>query len=358
MINPERLTTGARNMLVVCAGLGDGQRLLIVHEDPALGWYTEGLAATVAAEAAELGAEVTMLQVGGPENDRDPAVGIAVDDNDIVIFLARIGDQERFSDPVSGKTVVMCYARDREMLASAYGRTNYQAFIALKNAVNDVLLNADQIEITCPLGTAISGALTPAARASREDVTVRRFPLGVPQPIDASTFSGRVALAHFLTPTGSKVYEPASLALAGPVFAEVKNGRIDAFTGNEDVVAQVREHYRQVSDYLDIQWDVVHSWHAGIHPASAYDRTAAENPDRWSNTIFTNPRFLHFHTCGTYPPGEICWMLLDHTVNVDGRELWRNGRFQPQNFSDLRQVLETWDELRVIFEAPSDILGI
>ena len=68
--------------------------------------------------------------------------------------------------------------------------------------------------------------------------------------------------------------------------------------------------------------DAIHSWHAGIHPACAYEGEAARDPDHWSNTVFTNPRFLHVHTCGANPPGEICWMVLDRTVKVDGVAIW------------------------------------
>jgi hypothetical protein len=29
---------------------------------------------------------------------------------------------------------------------------------------------------------------------------------------------------------------------------------------------------------------------------------------------FANPRYLHFHTCGNYAPGEIAWSLFDVKV--------------------------------------------
>ena len=35
----------------------------------------------------------------------------------------------------------------------------------------------------------------------------------VPTPVSAKKFSGKVVLTKYLTPSGSKVYEPASLAL-------------------------------------------------------------------------------------------------------------------------------------------------
>jgi hypothetical protein len=252
----------------------------------------------------------------------------------------------------------MCYARDAAMLASTYGRTDHRALLALKTAVNDILLAAGRIDISCPLGTDISGSLSERDRASREDVSVRRFPLGVPQPLSASGFSGRVALAHYLTPTGSRVYDPSFLALEKPVVAEVASGRIEEFAGDPEITARIREHYKMVAEMFGIDGDAVHSWHAGIHPGCAYTAAAAENPDRWSNTVFTNPRFLHFHTCGSYPPGEICWMVQDPTIAIDGTKLWDKGRLHPEAFAQLRRCLEQWPELESLFAEPSELIGL
>ncbi len=354
---PE-LADGARNLLLNCAGLKAGDEILILHEDPKLAWYDRDAPLAVAAEARNLGVSVKLLEVGAPDNDRDPQVVEAVAAHNCSIFFARIGDQDRFADPAPGKTNVMCYARDAEMLASAYGRTDHRAFLALKAAVNDILLAAGRIDISCPLGTDISGGPSERERASRDDVSIRRFPLGVPQPLSASGFSGRVAVARYLTPTGSKVYEPTFLALEKPVFAEVASGRIEDFTGDHEITARIREHYKMVAEKFSIDGDAVHSWHAGIHPGCAYTADAALNPDRWSNTVFTNPRFLHFHTCGSYPPGEICWMVRDPTIAIDGTRLWDKGRFHPEAFARIRRSVEEWPELESQFAEPSDLIGL
>jgi len=102
----------------------------------------------------------------------------------------------------------------------------------------------------------------------------------------------------------------------------------------------------------------VHSWHAGIHPGATFAETAADDPDRWSNSVFTNPRFLHIHTCGAYAPGEICWMVLDPTVSVDGRNLWQNGRLKADAFQPLRDHVEEWPVLAGMLANPSDDIGV
>ncbi len=378
------LARGARNLLVSCARLRPGADLAIVHEDPALGWYDLEAPLAVAEEARGLGAVPSLVRVGAPGNEPDGRAVQAVAEHDTVVFFSRIGDQDRFGDPAPGKTVVMCYARDAAMLASAYGRTDHRALLDLAAAVDRVLLRAGRIRISCPLGTDLVGASPAAAGESGESgehgaeagrqsgdpdepgdpgergagAAVRRFPLGVHRPVEAAGFSGRVVLAGWLASTGSKVYEPASLTLESPVAAEVASGRLVGLHGEASLVDRVRAHYRMVAEKFGLDPNAMHSWHAGIHPGCAYPARAAEDPDRWANNVFTNPRFVHFHTCGALPPGEICWTVLDPTIEVDGVALWRAGRLRPGAFAPLRDCLSRWPALAPLFADPSDAIGL
>ena len=358
MTHSKDLAEGARNLLLNCADLRPEETLLIVCEDPDLGWYDNETSRAVADEARTLGFTPTLLGVGAPENVRNSGVTQAVDAHTCTVFLSRMGDQDRFADPVQGKKSVMCYTRDGDSLASAYGRTKHQAFLQLKSAVNDILLSANSVHITCPLGTDISGNISKTEREGPGDVSVRRFPMGVPQPLDASELSGQVALARYLTPTGSNTYDPASLAIDSTVIAEVSMGRVKDLKGKPKDVRRIRRHYQMVASLFAIDGDVVHSFHAGIHPGSAYTKDVADDPDRWSNSAFTNPRVLHFHTCGDYPPGEICWMVIDHTLTVDGKALWQKGRLCVGAFDETARCLDDWPELLPLFASPSRSIGI
>ena len=48
--------------------------------------------------------------------------------------------------------------------------------------------------------------------------------MGVPQAVLAERLTGRIALARYLTPTGNRSYEPASITLEQTVFVEVEAG--------------------------------------------------------------------------------------------------------------------------------------
>ena len=89
---------GALNMLRNAADLRCGERLLIVAEDPKLGYYGDGLAKAVATAAQDLGAKVEVLDVTFHANAADQSAHVLsrMGAFDRTVFLARLGDQMRF----------------------------------------------------------------------------------------------------------------------------------------------------------------------------------------------------------------------------------------------------------------------
>ena len=349
---------GALNLLVNCAKASAGESLLLICEDHTLGWYDHEIANIIDDYARKLDLSVSRLNVGAPDNESSAKLTDTISAYDLSIFLSRIGDQDRFSAKNAPSRTVMSYARDLRQLSSAYGFTHHQALVRLKSAVDNLLLNSSSLHITCPLGTNMEGRITHQKSQEPTDVSVERFPLGVPQPVLCDSFTGQVALTRFLTPTGSSVYQPATLPIPSVVYAGVNNGRIVGFNGNPDTVSKVENHYDHVAKLFGIDGSIVHSFHAGIHPGATYQYLASDDPDRWSNNVFTNPRFLHFHTCGAYAPGEICWMVLNPTINIDGDNLWEHGRLMAERFEKTRACLQEWPELISLFKHPSNQIGI
>ncbi|HPF47131.1 MAG: hypothetical protein KDF58_01360 [Alphaproteobacteria bacterium] len=345
----EHHIIGAKNLLNNCAGLKKGESLLIISERSDLGWYDGKTARFISEEAEKMGINPTTIVVGRPENVRCPKLHSQIENHDCTIFFSRIGDQDRFSRPKPGTRSVMCYIRDMDMLASPFGTTPYQAIRDLKDAVDDILIHAKDIDISCPLGTDFSGSLDKNKKPKHKDVGVLRFPLGVPAPIEAENFSGRIVMDRYLAPTGSSVYEPPFVKIDEPIFAEIKEGRIINFTGPKNEVEKVKAHYQNVATGFNIDPAIVHSWHAGIHPGCTYTVPESENPDRWSNTVFNDPNYVHFHTCGDYAPGEISCTLPGHSIKVNGTPLWQDGKLLPHMFEKTSQCIGKWPELASLF---------
>ena len=352
------LRRGALNLLSNCAKASAGETLLILHEKPELGYYGPGLAEAIAGTARDIGLHVRSREVPFTERVDGVSAELAslLATSDHVLFLARLGDQLRFQQMPPGARPIVSYALDTEMLASPFGTAPYQAFVALKAAIDTLMAGAREIRVTCPLGTDFKGRLDAAATPA--DVTVRRFPLSVFTPLAASGFSGRVAVARFLVGTGSQYYRPYHLPLDSTLFAELDGHRVARWDGPASLVANAQRHYEDVASRFNIDAGFVHSWHAGIHPGCAYRMPAVENYERWSGGAFGNPRLLHFHTCGAYAPGEICWNIVDPTITIDGRIIWKHGRIATDEQPAIREVLQRYPDVGALFQSPAQDIGL
>lgn len=354
-ITPER---GARNLLANCAHAAAGDRLLIAYESPDFGYFDADSVQIVSHVARSMGLTVDAVDVGfNPDNPHlPPELLKRFEAADIILFLARLGDQLRFSEMPQGKKVIVSFALSRELFGSGFSNGHHDAFLEIKTGINDVLSRASDVRVTCPLGTEFHGRprmnLDPTG-----DTSILRFPMSVFTPVPAHSFSGRVALT-FLTGTGSKYYDDYTVEFEGPVFAALKSGRLTGFDGDPADVARAEAHYDRVANQFGIDRNFVHSWHAGIHPGCGYPWDMRDNFERWGGSAFGNPRILHFHTCGAYAPGEISWNVFDPTIVIDGVTYWENGVFHADRLPDGVGILNRYPCAAGLFVSPDMDIGL
>ena len=358
--NDQRLSLalGVRNLLLNCAKCLPGQKILLVHEIENDGYFDPALTGEIHHVAIQLGIIVENYGVPFQPNVTDPddALVAKMSDADCTIFLARLGDQIRFRDQNAASTQIICYTLDCDMLASPFGTVNYSAFEALKHLTHAALNAAHDIHVTCPAGTDFRGG--PAhIDTDCGDVTRKRFPVSVFAPVPAATFSGRVAQRGFLTGTGSNYYSPWSCEIKETVMVSFKANRITGFDGPPDCVATAKAHYESVSKKFGLDAHYVHSWHAGIHPGCEYKDPAGMFMERWSGSAFGNPRLLHFHTCGDYPPGEISLNVLDPTIRIDGVAVWEDGILHPERITGGAELLAAHPDMAATFRTPATRVG-
>ena len=153
-------------------------------------------------------------------------------------------------------------------------------------------------------------------------------------------------------------YDDYTLEFDGPVVALLESGRLVGFEGSAQDVAAANGHYDRVAQKFGIDRNFVHSWHAGMHPGCGYLRSAVDNYERWGGSSFGNPRILHFHTCGTYAPGEISWNMLDPTIEVDGVPVWERGVFHAERLPDGQSILDTYPCAAAVFRNPDRHIGL
>ena len=339
--------------------MAPGQSLLVLAEDPRLGYYDAEIAGAVIEAALGMGVYPRLREVAFSPDAVTPDAALLAEMGaaDRVLFLARLGDQLRFDPALDSIRPVVSYALDAATLGTDFGRAHHHAFEALKSRINTALAGAGQIRVTCPLGTDFAG---PGARFPETggEVGIARFPMAVFAPVPAGAYSGRIAQAGFLIGTGSRYYDPYALALDDVLLVHFEGNRITGFDGTAADVDRAARHYREIGARFGIGWSFVHSWHAGIHPGCSFAGLAGAAPERWAGSAFGSPRVLHFHTCGAYAPGEISLNVIDPTVALDGVAVWERGRLHPDRIAGGADILARYPCAAAAFAAPAREIGL
>lgn len=320
---------GAKSLIQDAIGAKSGESIAIIAEDPGLGFYDAMVPECIADVAETLGIATSIIRVGDHAglDDIPPAVQTALAEFDHVFFHSRLGDTLRFSDIPGSASKTMSYALDISVLGGPSCTVPHRVMEEIRAAFDYQADRAETWHITCANGTDIRGTQDIGAvqRGEAEDFTVTRYPVCAPRPLPCNTANGRVALTHWLMASGNRQYSDDELLLPDVVTAFVENGRIADFEGPGGLVDRMRAHYTRVGETFSMDPWNVHSWHAGINPGCSYPVRATRNIERWGKVAFANPRYLHFHTCGNYAPGEIAWSIFDANVTFGDRIMWDCG---------------------------------
>ncbi len=334
---------GAETLIMDAIGARPGDSLAIIAEDPSLGFYDSMVPLCVSDVAEQMGISVEIIQIDShvrpeflPSNVRHALLTF-----DHVLFHSRLGDTLRFSEIPGGATKTMSYALDISILGGPSCTVSHSVMEEIRSAYDSRADCAETWQISCKNGTEIIGTqdIGVIARGEAEDFTVTRFPVCASRPISCDNANGIVVFGHWLMASGNQQYPECNLILDGLVSAIVENGNIRCFEGPSSLVAKVEAHYRRVGEFLGLNPWNVHSWHAGINPGCSYPVRGLHNIERWGKVAFANPRYLHFHTCGEYAPGEIAWSLFDVTIKLGNEIIWDDGKLVFLDGSEVRKIL-------------------
>lgn len=344
-MNPVHSENGALNLLVDCLGVSRGDKVVLVRE-PDDRLYDPAVANTVLTTAEKLGAKVTLYSEAliSDSSEFPQPVADAMRQADHTIFLSRLGDYVRFVELPGEGTKTTCYIYNEAQLASPYATLPNTLLASLRDRLEEELMNASQWHITCPLGTDITGKFNWSSLAGGKDdeLLVSLFPVSTFKPVPCTSATGVVALSRWLMPGGATKMDTQDLTFNGTVFCNIKMGMIENFHGAEPAYQQVSDHYDHVASTLKINRNRVHSWHLGINPQTHFPVPAESDLNTWSALSFASPRYLHFHTCGDEPPGEVAWSLFDCSVSIDGKKYWESGEFVWLQGDAAKQLIEKY----------------
>ena len=353
------IQNGALNLLQNCVDIKTGDRVLLVEEPPDAHFYCPRLGNILAEQTAELGADV--LRINGELMTTPLAFPLPVIEQinraDHAIFLHRIGDYSRFLPLPGSSSKTICYALDQEMLGSLFARLPHRLMSQLLARLENELLAAQNWRITCALGTDIRGTFCwPSLTGGKnDDFTLQLFPVATFKPVPCNTARGTVNISRWLLPGAAPKVEPAVLVFDDVLNIEVIDGMIGAIDGPAASVQAVQKHYDTVAQTLNVCRDRVHSWHAGINPQTFLPVPTEHDLERWGAVSFASPRYLHFHTCGDTPPGEIAWSVFNPTVWIDDEIYWQNGQFVWLQRPDNRALIQNYPGAECLFEKSAAI---
>ena len=359
MATMDNLTAGADNLLLRSMGVRPDQRMLVVEEPDDCTLFERRLADFVIHRAAFHGVAAVRRS---PALIADPGdfprdILQVMQEVDHALFLSRLGDYCRFTDLEAPCSKTICYVRSLDMLGSAFAGTCNQLFHSLLEKFESELFAAREWRIRCPLGTDIRGEFVRPDPGDEDSFSMNLFPVTTFRPVPCDAACGRVTLSRWLMPGAAPKVDNAYMMLEEPIVAEVSDGELTGFTGPTESVSAAHRHYDHVAETLGINRNRIHSWHAGLNPFARFDGDLATDRGlaEWESISFASPRYLHFHTCGDVPPGEITWSLFNPTVKIDGETFWQDGQFLWLQRPDIRPMLEATPGAISLLETSADI---
>jgi len=328
---PDALESGARNLLLNCARVAPGERVLLVGELGAAPYFDARLCDDLARVCARLGIEAnTVLAEPGADAEHfPPSVIQAMQKADVTIFFSRLGDQVRFLESPGAGRKIMCYTLTRAHLASPFAGIGYQLLQRIHDRLVSLLKGTKTISFQAANGTAMVAdipAQTDGAQALLTDFSLDLFPVMIFPPVNFQRLEGQLVLEHFVTSSSTRAYADSVLLLDSPIVAQIEDSRMVDFAGDGTLISRLRHQLERAASLTGGDAYRLNSWHTGINPYTFFDGDPYTDLERWGTVAFGSPRYTHIHASGK-DPGDIAIQLFDASIRFDDQLIWNRGRF-------------------------------
>ena len=343
----ENTVTGARNLLLNCAGVSAGERVLLVGERDESPYFDPRLCDDVAGVAQSLGAqaEVVMAETVSDASRFPGAVSDAMQTADVTIFFSRLGDQVRFVETPGTSRKIMTYTLTREHLQSPFAGVEYRAMKKIHDRLVADIRAASSYRIEASNGTSLSAPLEHTLESGEADLaefTVELFPVMIFPPIICSALKGRLVIEDFIMSTSVRQYADSVCYLDSPVTATVEDSRMVDFEGDAEVIDRLRRQLEKAAAITGGDPYRLNSWHTGINPYTFFDGNPHDHLERWGTVSYGSPRYTHIHTAG-FDPGDASFHLIDASISFDDKTFWEEGRFVYLDRPEIRELLTPQD---------------
>lgn len=346
----QHVQSGATNLLENAVGAKSGESILILVEKEDYEFYDVDVLDYIVSAANLLGIDTIVYHVDLLDKLEELSASILreLEVAKYVLFLARLGDSIRFKE--TGSKMTMCYAYTREILSSEFCTVPHDFMKKLYSLMSGDIARAKSWKLKTGDGFELVGDIVVEDREPFEkSFSVSQFPICTIPPVRAANATGEVEIAKWIVSTGNRLYEHDTLNIGESIVVSVKDGYITDFHGKRNAVDRIRAHYEYVGNLFSIDPYFIHSWHTGIHPKCSFLGEPESNLVMWGASVFANPRYTHFHTCGNYAPGEICLSVFDATIYFDNDIFWDKGHFLYLQRDSVVKLLNSYGLVPTVF---------
>jgi hypothetical protein len=311
---------GVANLVNNCAEVSSGESVLVLNENGKV----DGEVADLIAEAVKAaGAECHVLWGEPIERGRPDLpkvlVGAMLSADKVI---CNFGLNRAVVDGYTrGKGLVQINntCRTGHSITTPHATFHWGMVRTIYARLEEIFAAANSWRITSPAGTAITGRIgkgsdvadayfTTEAEASR---FIRVFPGEVYTPVGCLSADGTI-VAEYINMRDAVPWPQ-------PAFLTVKDSRVVKIDGGDEASRIEREVEANVRSSGD-NGRVIDSWHGGMNPKARVP--TAEDPSLQGAT--SGPGMMHFHLGRILEP--ISAGVLNHTVEVDGRKIYENGK--------------------------------
>lgn len=304
------LKMAVHNLVIDCAEISQGERVLILNEQGAV---ESAVAELIAATASEAGAEVCVTwhdpiasEVGVPAELVEKMRAV-----DKIIFNGRI-DRVLLDSHFKGRQIVRInnYARTVQAMTAADALYSWRSVKATFRRIESLVENASRWRLTTGRGTDLQGTIGQPtliadaffAREIEGTRWIRVFPGEVYAPVGSADAEGTIAVEY--------INGRDDVAWPEPALVRVRNNRVIEIAGPDSPRAKLEGMVEaSVRRYGDAAL-VVDSWHGGMNP-----KARLPGADGSLKGAATGPAMMHIHLGRVLDP--VSAGALRSTVTID-----------------------------------------
>jgi hypothetical protein len=345
----NNIEAGANNLLINCAAVKQGDKILLVGEDCESPFFDPELCEDIVRAANKLGVE-SRVMLAKPVNDASQlpsSISEAMQTVDKTIFFSRLGDQARFVKTSGNSQKIVCYTLTRQHLASPFASVNYRSMKKMHDLLCELICSARTYKIESADGSCLISKMqqkTVSDCPTMTEFSLELFPVMIFPPIRFQNVQGKIVLNDFVLSSSTRAYSDSVFSIKTPIIATVENSRMVSFEGDPLEIEALKRQFQRAANITGGDAFAINSWHTGINPYTFYEGDPYQDLECWGTVSYGSPRYTHFHACGV-DPGDVSLHIMGASISFDDELFWDQGKFVFLDRPDVQSLFTEKEQL-------------